>query len=131
LESVVAVRVCQGELIDVIFLIEDESETQHVMVLVHRRPIVEDMFLGQSLPLGPGRRLYEWRHRLIEEIVVLVDVDDVENDSLVLLAVVNGEVEPKPVPRIASVRAQTQVIFKFTNEQHIPEISGLESSVEA
>jgi hypothetical protein len=48
-----------------------------------------------------------------------------------LLAVVNGEVEPKAMTRVARVRPETQVVLELANEQDIPEVSRLERGIEA
>lgn len=83
------------------------------MVLVHGRLVVEYLTPGQPLPLGPAGRLYQRRHAVLEQVAALVHVDDVEDDALVLLHVVHGEVEPEAVPRIARVRPQEQIVLEL------------------
>jgi hypothetical protein len=98
---------------------------------MNRRLVVKAMLFGQSLPFRSRRWLHQWRHTRVEQIVVLVQIDDIENHSLVLLAIINREVEPETMTRIARVGSQTQIVLEFTNEQNIPEISRLERSIEA
>ena len=106
LQSRVAVGVGQGELINIVFSVENEGETQHVVILVEHRSVVKDVFLRQSLPLRSGRRFHKRCHPLVEQVVVLVHVHDVEDHTLILLAVVDGEVEPEAVAGVASVGAE-------------------------
>lgn len=101
------------------------------MILVDRRLVIEAMLFGQPLPLWSRRRFHQRRHSLAEQIVALVHVHDVENHSLVLLAIVDREVEPEAVSRIAGVRSKTQVVLELTDKQDVPEVSRLESRVEA
>ena len=56
-------------------------------------------------------------------------IDDIEDDPLVLVNVLHGEVEPEPVPRVAGVRSDVQIILELVYEIHSPEISGLEYRV--
>lgn len=88
------------------------------------------MFLRQPLPLRPRARLHQRRHSLIEQIVVLIHVDDVEDDALVLLAVVDGEVEPEAMARVTSVGSKAEVVLELTNEENIPEVAGLKRGIE-
>ncbi len=57
-----------------------------------------------NIPFFPACRTDDRGHALLEEVPGSAQVDDVEDDSLVLLDVVDGEVEPEPDPGVARVR---------------------------
>jgi hypothetical protein len=44
---------------------------------------------------------------LIKRIVTLTQVDDIENDSLILLAIIDGEVKPESMARVACIGTKT------------------------
>lgn len=96
-----------------------------------RRLVVETMLLGQPLPFRSRRRFHQRRHSTVEQIVVLGHVNDIEDHSLILLAVVNREVEPETISRIASVWSEAQVVLEFSDQQNISQISGFEGGIEA
>ena len=65
------------------------------MLPVGRGAVVEDVLLRHPLPPRATRGLDERRHAVAEEVVVLAQVHDVQQDALVALRVLHGEMEPK------------------------------------
>lgn len=49
-------------------------------------------------------------------LITFVHVDDVEDHALVLFAVVDGEVEPEAMTRIARIGSEAKVILKLTDQ---------------
>jgi hypothetical protein len=48
--------------------------------------------------------------------------------DLVITDVVHNEVEPEPKPRVASIRADKQVVFVFRDQIHTSEVTCKETS---
>jgi hypothetical protein len=66
-----------------------------VVVCVRRRLVIEHVSLRHPLPSRPRRRLYHGRQAAAEQAVGLAQVHDVDEDALLTLSVLHGEVEPK------------------------------------
>ena len=58
----------------------------------------------------------------MEEVPGSTQVDDIEDDPLVLLHVVDGEVEPEPDPGVARVRTNEEVVFVLSDEIDTAEV---------
>lgn len=66
-----------------------------------------------------------------KEIRALGDVYDIEDDPLIRLHVVDGEVEPQTQLGPAGVRPDEEIVLVLGDQVYPAEITGLESSVEA
>lgn len=106
LQTGVAERRSDRKLINFILFVEGKGKAENVMVLMDRGFVVENVSLGDSLPLRAAGGLHQRRQAVPKQISRLAQIYDVENHALVLLHVVDGEVEPKPVPRVAGVWPQ-------------------------
>lgn len=76
-----------------------------------------------GVPLGAGRGLDEGGHAVAVDELRLAEVDDVEDDALVGADVVDDEVEPDAVARVARVRADEQVVLVLCYEVHPSQVS--------
>lgn len=52
---------------------------------------------------------------MIEEIVILINIDNVKDDPLILLAVVYSKVEPPAITGIACVGSKTKIVLEFSD----------------
>lgn len=68
---------------------------------------------------------------MTEQIVALREVGNGENHTLILLAIVDGEVEPETKTWIACVGSKAQVVLVIVGENDIAEIACLECCIEA
>ena len=81
------------------------------------------LWTAPNIPFSPACWTNNGRHALLEEVPGSTQVDDIEDDPLVLLHVVDGEVEPEPDPGVARVRTNKEVVFVFSDEIDSAQIS--------
>ena len=65
----------------------------------------------------------------MEQVLGLAQIDDIEDDSLVLVNILNGEIEPQSVSWITGIRSDIQIIFKLVDEVHSAKVPRLEYRV--
>ena len=122
--TTVRIGIAQGkEILFRLFDVEGEGEGQDAVVGVFRGPVVIDLGRGKALPSAPGGGPDDRGHPTLEKVLRLAEVDDVEDDPLVLLDVLHGEVEPEPDPRVAGVRTDEQVVLVLGDEIDSAQIS--------
>ena len=86
--------------------------------------------IQRTRPDSPGGGLHHRREAVHQEVAGLADVHHVEDDPLVLLGVLDAEEEPEPVPGVAGVRPDVDVVLGVRHKVHPAQVGGLEGGLE-